>query len=215
MVGGSHSTTRAMCGFIRNLNLPPKVNGSHPSSKDAYRRPFSSLITVTRHGAFARFLTRPPARVRRGGVSVRHEDWQAHARQEVISNAAQQFFPKPGMAEGARDDQIGAERALRLAACRQSSLAEHHRSGHVSRGAMPSEMLDDVLPRKTAMRSEKVRRIDHEDRRPLCPLDQRHGVVDRSGRGPARVPGDRAQTKARPMRRPVTGGTFFPLRQLI
>jgi hypothetical protein len=42
---------------------------------------------------------------------VRHEDWQAHARQEVISNAAQQFFPKPWMAEGARDDQIGAERA--------------------------------------------------------------------------------------------------------
>ena len=54
MAGGRHSTTPAMCGFIRSRKSPLKANGWHSFNKDPYRHRFSSLISVTRHGAFAR-----------------------------------------------------------------------------------------------------------------------------------------------------------------
>ena len=54
MAGGQHSTTPAMCGFIRSRKSPLKANGWHSFNKDPYRHRFSSLISVTRHAVFAR-----------------------------------------------------------------------------------------------------------------------------------------------------------------
>ena len=51
---GQHSTTPAMCGFIRSRKSPLKANGWHSFNKDPYRHRFSSLISVTRHAVFAR-----------------------------------------------------------------------------------------------------------------------------------------------------------------
>ena len=78
---------------------------------------------------------------------MRHEKWQAHARKEVMSNAAQHLFPKSRMAEGAGDDQIGAE-CVRFGLQPVGNRAYWNilDPDQISRRAVPPEMLDDVLP---------------------------------------------------------------------
>jgi len=112
-------------------------------------------------------------------------------RQQVVSNPAQELFPKSWMAEGAGDNQIRAKR-LRFGLQPVGNRVRRNiiDPDRVGRGAVPSEMLDDALPRQGVVRADKVRWIDYEDRCLFRALDKRHGVVERSGGRPARVPGD-------------------------
>jgi len=99
---------------------------------------------------------------------MRHKDWQTHARQEIVRNAAQKFFPKPRIAEGAGDHQIGAERS-RLALQRIGDGARRYivDPDCIGRDGMPPQMLNEALPRQGAVSVDKARWIDQDDG---CPL---------------------------------------------
>ena len=94
------------------------------------------------------------------------------------------------MAKSTGDDHIGAERVrFRLKPVSDRAMGNIFDTDGVHRGAMHPKMLDHLLTGRALAGVDKARRIDHEDGGPLGALDQRQGVVKRSGRGSARVPG--------------------------
>ena len=81
---------------------------------------------------------------------MRHENWQAHPRDQIVGDTAQYLFPQPRIAEGAGNDQIGAERMrFSLQPVGDRAMGDILDSNGVYRGAVPIEMIDQLLARRT------------------------------------------------------------------